>query len=82
MSLELDIGAIQYPQVDGSVIRDTDQATVDVSGHYSVAGATDQERQAELEIAMFKRGKTALANYDRRNRSTTTTRRSRSQSIR
>lgn len=65
MPLDLDIGAIQYPQVDGSVIRDTDQATVDVSGHYSVAGATDQERQAELEIAMFKRGKTALANYDR-----------------
>lgn len=65
MSLELDIGAIQYPQVNGSVIRDTDQATVDVSGHYSVAGATDEERQAELEIAMFKRGKTALADYDR-----------------
>ncbi len=65
MSLDLDIGAIQYPQVDGSVIRNTDQATVSVSGHYSVAGATDEERQAELEVEMFKRGKVALADYDR-----------------
>jgi len=63
--LELDIGAIQYPQVNGSIIRLEDTATVDISGHYSVAGATDAERQENLEIEMFKRGKVALVDYDR-----------------
>jgi len=63
--LELDIGAIQYPQVNGGVIRSSDKAVVDVSGHYSVSGATDAERQENLEIEMFKRGKSAFVDYDR-----------------
>jgi hypothetical protein len=65
MSLEVDIAAIQYPQVDGSVVRSEDGAVVSVSGHYNVGGSTDAERQENLEIEMFKRGKIALADYDR-----------------
>ena len=63
--LELDIGAIQYPQVNGSIIRLEDDATVDISGHYSVSGATDAERQENLEVERFLRGKGALVDYDR-----------------
>jgi hypothetical protein len=65
MSLEVDIATIQYPQVDGTVIRSEDGAVVSVSGHYNVGGSTDEERQENLEVEMFKRGKIALADYDR-----------------
>ena len=65
MSLTLAIEAIQYPQVDGTVTRTADGAVVSVSGHYATSGSTDTEKQQNLEVEMFKRGKLALVDYDR-----------------
>ena len=53
-----------YPQVEATAVRNTDQVSVSVSGSYAVAGADAASKQKDLKLQLLKNAKVALADKD------------------
>ena len=53
-----------YPNVQATAVRGSDQASVDVSGNYVIAGADADAKQKDLEVKLLKRAITAFSDFD------------------
>jgi hypothetical protein len=53
-----------YPNVQATAVRGSDQATVDVSGSYIIAGADAESKQKDLEVQLLKRALTSFSDFD------------------
>ena len=53
-----------YPQVEATAVRNTDQVSVSVSGSYAVAGADAASKQKDLKLQLLKNAKVALSDMD------------------
>ena len=53
-----------YPSVEATAVRGSDQASVSVSGSYVIAGADADAKQKDLELQMLKRALTSFTDFD------------------
>jgi len=53
-----------YPNVEATAVRGSDQASVSVSGSYVIAGADADAKQKDLELQMLKRALTSFTDFD------------------
>ena len=53
-----------YPNVEATAVRGSDQASVSVSGSYVIAGADADAKQKDLELQMLKRALTCFSDFD------------------
>ena len=53
-----------YPNVEATAVRGSDQASVSVSGSYVIAGADADAKQKDLEQQMLKRALTSFTDFD------------------
>ena len=53
-----------YPNVEATAVRGSDQASVSVSGSYVIAGADADAKQKDLELQMLKRALTSFTYFD------------------
>ena len=53
-----------YPNVEATAVRNTDQVSVSVSGTYVVGGADAASKQKDLKLQLLKNAKVALSDMD------------------
>ena len=53
-----------YPSVEATAVRGSDQASVSVSGSYVIAGADAGAKQKDLELQLLKRALTSFSDFD------------------
>ncbi|SVB46534.1 uncharacterized protein METZ01_LOCUS199388, partial [marine metagenome] len=59
-----DLDTSNYPNVQATAVRGSDQASVDVSGTYVIVGADADAKQQDLGVKLLKRAITSFADFD------------------
>ena len=59
-----DLDTSNYPNVQATAVRGSDQASVDVSGTYVIVGADADAKQQDLGVKLLKRAITSFSDFD------------------